>query len=125
MALKEGDGLESSIDKTRQQILKHHGGDGEHAREMIMKIFERRHDERFWQFWDDKVAKHYQPGDGILDMGAGTGQFVQACALRYPNSMVYGIEAAPYMQGKRIKIIHRITPLDGSHHSKQLSVFFS
>lgn len=85
------------LEKTQKQILKHHGGDGDWARERISETFDRRHDEAFWQFWNESVAKHYQPGDGVLDMGAGIGQFVKACAERYPDSPVYGIEAAPYM----------------------------
>jgi len=122
LELKGKDGLESSIDKTRQQILKHHGGNGEYAREMITKSFERRHDERFWQFWDDKVAKHYQPGDGILDMGAGTGQFVQTCALRYPNSMVYGIEAAPYMLAVQVSLPNNAKIFEDDLHQPQAPI---
>ncbi len=82
---------------TEAQILKHHGGDGDKARETISSTYESRHDDDFWQFWDDVMAAHYQPGDAILDMGAGTGLFVKDMALRYPNSSVIGLEAAPYM----------------------------
>lgn len=82
--------------KTQQQILRHHGGDGAFARERITETYQRRHDETFWQYWDEKVAKNYQVGEGVLDMGAGIGQFVEDCAKRYPDSPVYGIEAAPY-----------------------------
>lgn len=86
-----------ALETTQQQILKHHGGDGQHAREMITSTYERRHDLEFWKFWNSTVAKHFEDGDGILDMGAGIGQFVKDCALRYPTAKVYGIEAAPYM----------------------------
>ena len=86
-----------TLEKTQQQILKHHGGDGAKACERIAKTFDKRHDEDFWRFWEESVATNYQPSDGILDLGAGIGQFVAACATRYPKSTVYGIEAAPYM----------------------------
>lgn len=85
------------LEQTQQQILKHHGGNGAHARQMITNSYNRRHDERFWQFWDEVVAVNHQPSDGVLDMGAGIGQFVKDCAERYPESNIYGIEAAPYM----------------------------
>ncbi|WP_024850557.1 class I SAM-dependent methyltransferase [Hydrogenovibrio kuenenii] len=87
----------SDLSKTQEQILRHHGGDGAFARQRITETYERRHDDEFWHFWQEKVAKNYQAGDGILDMGAGIGQFVQDCAQRYPDAQVYGIEAAPYM----------------------------
>ena len=85
------------IAKTQAQILKHHGGNGFHARQMITNSYENRHDADFWAFWASTVATHYQAGDGIVDLGAGIGQFVRDCATRYPQSSVFGIEAAPYM----------------------------
>ena len=87
----------ASIQATQASILKHHGGDGEVARERITQNFEQRHDAAFWDFWDKQVATHYQAGDAIVDLGAGIGQFVQACAQRYPDASVIGIEVAPYM----------------------------
>ena len=87
----------ASIQATQASILKHHGGDGEVARERITQNFEQRHDAAFWGFWDKQVATHYQAGDAIVDLGAGIGQFVQACAQRYPDASVIGIEVAPYM----------------------------
>lgn len=86
-----------SIEKTQQQILKHHGGNGSQARQAIANSYDRRHDDDFWQFWEATVAANHQSGDGIVDMGAGIGQFVRDCALRYPDSAVIGLEAAPYM----------------------------
>lgn len=85
------------MQKTQQQILRHHGGDGEHARQMISQTYAERHDEIFWQFWMQFVQPVIQPGDGLMDLGAGTGLFVQDLAQRYPESNVIGIEAAPYM----------------------------
>ncbi len=93
---------DAAIQMTQSQILKHHGGDGELARERITQNFERRHDAAFWDFWDTQVAAHYQAGDAIVDLGAGIGQFVQACAQRYPDSSVIGIEVAPYMLAEPI-----------------------
>ena len=86
-----------SFKVTQEHILKHHGGDAELARERITQNFEQRHDEVFWRFWDEYVAIHYQAGDGVIDLGAGIGQFVSACAHRYLDAQVIGIEVAPYM----------------------------
>ena len=93
-----------TLQQTQQQILKHHGGDGEHARQMITSSYARRHDQDFWKFWQETVAANYKQGDGILDMGAGIGQFVVDCAERYPDSIVYGIEAAPYMLEQQLPL---------------------
>ncbi|MBE0494079.1 MAG: class I SAM-dependent methyltransferase [Thiomicrospira sp.] len=85
------------MQQTQQQILRHHGGDGENARQMISQTYAERHDESFWQFWMQSVQPVIQAGDGLMDLGAGTGLFVQDLAQRYPESNVIGIEAAPYM----------------------------
>jgi ubiquinone/menaquinone biosynthesis C-methylase UbiE len=86
-----------SLETTQASILKHHGGDGSVARQRITEHYERRHDADFWMFWNDKVAVNHQSGDIIMDLGAGIGQFVQDCALRYADAHVIGIEVAPYM----------------------------
>ena len=87
----------SSLNKTKEQILKHHGGDGDHARSMITSSYAKRHDESFWLFWNEKIALNHQQGDSIVDLGAGIGQFINDCATRYPDSQIYGIDAADYM----------------------------
>lgn len=89
----------STLANTKHQILKHHGGDGDHAREMITSSYARRHDDDFWQFWEKKVAINHKLGDSIVDLGAGIGQFINDCAKRYPDSNVYGLDAADYMVG--------------------------
>lgn len=89
--------MKRQIEQTQQQLLKHHGGDGDTARHNITHSYDNRHDADFWAFWQNTVATNYQPGDGIVDMGAGIGQFVRDCATRYSQSPVFGIEAAPYM----------------------------
>ena len=86
-----------SLEATQASILKHHGGDGSVARQRITEHYERRHDADFWMFWNDKVTLNHQSGDIIMDLGAGIGQFVQDCALRYADARVIGIEVAPYM----------------------------
>ncbi len=111
-----------SLEKIQQQILKHHGGDGEHAREMISSTFDKRHNEAFWQFWDESVATHYRPGDGVLDMGAGIGQFVEACARRYPQSTIYGIEAAPYMLEAQLPLPKNALILVDDLHNPKVSI---
>ena len=85
------------MQKNQQQILRHHGGDGEHARKMISQTYAERHNEAFWQFWAQQIEPVMKAGDGLMDLGAGTGLFVQALAQRYPDSTIVGIEAAPYM----------------------------
>lgn len=85
------------MEKTEQQILRHHGGDGEHARKMITQTYADRHDDAFWEFWAQHIDVVIQPDDGLMDFGAGTGLFVQDLAQRYPHCKVIGIEAAPYM----------------------------
>lgn len=86
-----------TIETTQANILKHHGGDGSVARQRITEHYERRHDADFWAFWDAKVAPNHQLGDTIIDLGAGIGQFVKDCAVRYTDAQVVGIEVAPYM----------------------------
>jgi len=92
------------LQETQAKILQHHGGDGDHARDMITSSYGRRHDEDFWRFWDAVVAKNHDKGDQIIDLGAGIGQFVLDCASRYPTSKVIGIEAAPYMLKHRLEL---------------------
>lgn len=89
--------MSTLLEKTQKQLLQHHGGNAFKARQAINNSYENRHDSQFWVFWDDFVASNYLVGDGILDMGCGSGMFVRDCAQRYPQSQVYGIDAAPYM----------------------------
>ncbi len=85
------------MNKTQAQILKHHGGDGEHARSMITSSYERRHDVDFWEFWNAQMGVVINKSEVLVDLGAGIGQFVNDLALRYPANTIVGIEAAPYM----------------------------
>jgi SAM-dependent methyltransferase len=85
------------MEKTQAQILKHHGGNGSKARDLITQSYERRHDAEFWAFWDEQMASVIAQGDCLLDLGAGVGQFVNDLALRYPQHAVVGIDAADYM----------------------------
>lgn len=85
------------MEQTQAQILRHHGGDGEKAREMITQTFDARHDDLFWAFWQQQLHPVVAPEDVLLDLGAGTGLFVKALAERYPDNLVMGVEAADYM----------------------------
>ena len=85
------------MEKTQQQILRHHGGDGDFARQMISQTYAERHNADFWQFWTQQMHPAINAGDGLMDLGAGTGLFVQDLAQRYSQCQVVGIEAAPYM----------------------------
>lgn len=86
-----------SLAKTQAQILRHHGGDGEFARNMITQTYERRHGVDFWEFWNAQINPVINKGDLLLDLGAGVGQFIEDLAIRYPDNKVIGIEAAEYM----------------------------
>ncbi|WP_321276799.1 class I SAM-dependent methyltransferase [Thiomicrorhabdus indica] len=94
-----------------QQILRHHGGDAEHARKMITQSYERRHDVDFWEFWNAQMAPAISAGDLLLDLGAGIGQFVNDLALRYPNNKAIGVEAANYMYAAKLTLPENATLL--------------
>ena len=85
------------MEKTQAQILRHHGGDGKKACQMITQTYESRHDTDFWEFWNVELGPTVAKGDTLLDLGAGTGQFVNDLALRFPHNLIIGIEAANYM----------------------------
>ncbi|MDX1353779.1 MAG: class I SAM-dependent methyltransferase [Thiomicrorhabdus sp.] len=85
------------MEKTQAQILRHHGGDAEHARTMITQTYAKRHDVDFWEFWNAQMGVAIAKGDVLLDLGAGIGQFVEDLAIRYPDNTVVGIDAAEYM----------------------------
>lgn len=87
-----------------EQILRHHGGDAEHARKMITESYDRRHDVDFWEFWNAQMGTVIEKGDLILDLGAGIGQFVNDLALRYADSKVIGVEAADYMYAAQMTL---------------------
>lgn len=89
--------MTQNIEKTQAQILRHHGGDAEHAREMITQSYQRRHDTDFWEFWNEQMAPVIHKNEVLLDLGAGIGQFVDDLALRYEHNTVIGIDAAEYM----------------------------
>jgi len=85
------------MEKTQAQILRHHGGGADHARQMITQSYERRHDNEFWEFWNAQMAVSIAKGDCLVDLGAGIGQFVEDLALRYQDNTVVGVDAADYM----------------------------
>ncbi len=114
--------MSSQIEKTQAQLLKHHGGNGYQASLMIANSYDVRHDRAFWQFWDETVACHYHSGDGVLDLGAGIGQFVRDCANRYPESSVYGIDAATYMVNDAVILPDNATILLDDLNSPQAAI---
>ncbi len=93
-----------SIEKTQEQILRHHGGDPEYAREMITQSYDRRHDNDFWEFWNAQIGTAIDKGDVLIDLGAGIGQFVEDLAIRYPDNRVIGIDAADYMLTAQVSL---------------------
>lgn len=88
---------EQSFKQTQQQILRHHGGDADKARQMITETYSSRFDEAFWQFWQDSMAPVISKGDVLLDLGAGIGQFVKDLAERYPENQSVGVDVVDYM----------------------------
>lgn len=110
------------MQKTKQQILKHHGGDGENARKMITNSYARRHDDDFWQFWEQQIAINHQKGDSIVDLGAGIGQFINDCAIRYPRSQVYGIDAADYMVQHSLNLPNNAQIIEDDLHNPTANI---
>jgi len=92
------------MEKTQAQILRHHGGDADHARQMITQSYERRHDIEFWEFWNAQMGVVIAKGDSLLDLGAGIGQFIEDLAIRYPDNTAIGIDAAEYMLAAQVSL---------------------
>jgi len=111
-----------TMTSTQAQILKHHGGDGEHARSMITSSYERRHDIDFWEFWNAQMSGAIQKGDNLLDLGAGVGQFVNDLALRYPKCKAIGVDAAPYMLTAQIKLPENARLIVGDLNSPHINL---
>lgn len=96
--------MPSTLIQTQIKLLKHHGGNGYRAQQAMLNSYESRHDKGFWQFWESEMAPAYKIGDAIVDLGAGAGQFVRDCALRYPQSPVFGVDAADYMLKSALRL---------------------
>jgi len=111
-----------TMTSTQAQILKHHGGDGEHARSMITSSYERRHDIDFWEFWNAQMGVAIQKGDTVLDLGAGVGQFVNDLALRYPHCTAIGVDAAPYMLTAQISLPDNARMIAGDLNAPELNI---
>lgn len=111
-----------TMTSTQAQILKHHGGDGEHARSMITSTYERRHDIAFWEFWNTQMSEVIHKGDHLLDLGAGVGQFVNDLALRYPNCTAIGVDAAPYMLTAQIPLPDNARMISGDLNEPELNI---
>lgn len=92
------------MEKTQAQILRHHGGDAEHARKMITQTYAKRHDIDFWEFWNAQMGVVIAKGDCLVDLGAGIGQFVEDLAIRYPDNTAIGIDAAEYMLTAQVSL---------------------
>lgn len=112
----------TNLAKTQSQILKHHGGDGDHARNMITSSYAKRHNEEFWQFWDKKIAINHKQGNCIIDLGAGIGQFINDCATRYPDSEIYGIDAADYMVKHQLKLPKNASLIQDDLHNPSANI---
>lgn len=82
--------------KTEASLAKHHR-DTEKFVRSITESFERRFDEHFWQAWANWMEPAYSTQPVVIDLGAGTGQFIKALAERTPGLRGIGVEVAPYM----------------------------
>lgn len=82
--------------KTEQSLARHHRDAGRFV-QSITASFQRRHDELFWNAWQEWMEPVYSGQPVVLDLGAGTGQFIKALAERHPGMRAIGIEVAPYM----------------------------
>ncbi|SEI78196.1 Methyltransferase domain-containing protein [Allopseudospirillum japonicum] len=85
--------------QTQAQLLRHHGHDGQASVHTLTRGYARRHDEAFWQYWQQYCEPALQGSKHpkLVDLGAGTGLFMRDLSQRYPQARVAGIECAPYM----------------------------
>ncbi|WP_432695667.1 class I SAM-dependent methyltransferase [Marinobacterium sp. YM272] len=87
--------MSDELERTRQFLHQHHGGNGERAAERTLSTHERNHDADFQSFWET----HTPRGDNlhIVDLGCGPALFLKQQAREHPGFRLTGIEIAPYM----------------------------
>ncbi|MBR9867798.1 MAG: class I SAM-dependent methyltransferase [Oceanospirillales bacterium] len=85
------------MQKTTEYLRHHHGGDGHKAAEKTVQSFARNHDQGFRRFWHDHCDEQLCEQAAIIDLGCGTGLWLNELAQQYPNARLTGFELAPYM----------------------------
>jgi len=82
--------------KTEASLAKHHR-DTERFVQSITESFARRFDDVFWHAWQEWMEPAYSTQPVVVDLGAGTGQFIKTLVERHPGMRAIGVEVAPYM----------------------------
>lgn len=82
-------------DATREHLHRHHRGAAFH--DEMVRSFEGRFDDSFWQLWDEHVARHHGPTPTCLDLGTGPGLMLRAWRARFPRATLHAVEVQPYM----------------------------
>ena len=85
------------MQKTTEYLRHHHGGDGHKAAEKTVQSFARNHDQDFRRFWHNHCDEQLSDQATIIDLGCGTGLWLNELAQQYPNARLTGFELAPYM----------------------------
>lgn len=85
------------MQKTTEYLRQHHGGDGDKAAEKTVQSYAKNHDADFQAFWQRHCAAHLSDQASIIDLGCGTGLWLNTLAQTYPHAKLTGFELAPYM----------------------------
>ncbi|WP_296055451.1 class I SAM-dependent methyltransferase [uncultured Amphritea sp.] len=85
------------MQKTTEYLRHHHGGDGHKAAAKTVQSFARNHDQGFRKFWHNHCDELLSDQAAIIDLGCGTGLWLNELAQQYPNARLTGFELAPYM----------------------------
>ena len=86
-----------SIQARKASILKHHGGDGEVARERITQNFEQHHDDAFWDFGTSRLRLIIKRVMRLSIWAQALGSLCRRARSATPDASVIGIEVAPHM----------------------------
>lgn len=99
-----------SLKELQAFLTRHHGGDGEKAAKKTLENHQRHHDEEFWSFWNHH-SSHLTSNASLVDAGCGIGLFLAEISVTQPNWRCFGIEGAPYMLERMVKLPETVTIL--------------
>ncbi|SEQ49689.1 Ubiquinone/menaquinone biosynthesis C-methylase UbiE [Amphritea atlantica] len=85
------------MQETTEYLRHHHGGDGQKAAEKTVQSYAKNHDADFQAFWQHHCAAHLSDQASVIDLGCGTGLWLNQLAQQYPHATLTGFELAPYM----------------------------
>ena len=88
--------MSNTLERTQAMLAKHHR-DGQRFAQMMRESYPARYDEYFWQAWDKWMDPVIPESAVMMDLGSAIGLFITDLKRRYPDSLVYGVECAPYM----------------------------